>query len=115
MSSSTNDNLGRRRFQLHRDKAVEYAMERIRRAVGCEWDSLPAEEREGLKATLAEIWMSTSQERWHQYCFSTVTRHDILELASLWRDIQAWNHMTEETRRAFESILLSCSGNTNHT
>lgn len=113
MSPSTEDNLGRRRFLLHRDKAVEHALERIRRAVGGEWDSLSAEERAGLKASLAEIWMTTSHERWHQYCFSTVTRQDILQLAALGRDIQARHHMTEETRRAFESILLSCSGTNN--
>jgi hypothetical protein len=112
MSSSTDDNLGRRRFQIHRDKAVEQAMEKIRRAAGGEWKSLSAEDREGLKISLAEIWMTTSQEQWQQYCFSTVTRQDILELAALGREAQVQHHLTQEARRAIESILLACAGKT---
>ena len=111
MSPSTPDNLGRRRFLLHRDKAVEHALERVRRAPGAEYGSLSEEERAGLKASLAEIWMNTTRERWHEYCFSTITRHDILELAALGKDIQSRHHMTGETRRALEAILLSCSKN----
>ena len=114
MSPSTPENLGRRRFLLHRDKAVEHALDRVRRAAHAEYGSLSAEERAGLKTSLEEIWMNTTRERWNEYCFSTLTRHDIVEIFALGRDIQSRHHMTVETKQALEAILLSCSKNNHH-
>jgi hypothetical protein len=111
MSPSTDDNLGRRRFLLHRDKAVEHALERIRHAPGAEWETLIPEERAGLKAALTEIWENCDRERWHQYSFSIVTRSDILALIVLGNDITARHHMTDETRAAVEGILFPPSAN----
>jgi hypothetical protein len=113
MSPSTPENIGRRRFLVHRDKAVEYALDRVRRAAHAEYGSLSAEERAGLKTSLEEIWMNIPRERWHEYCFSTLTRQDIVEILALGRDIQSRYHMTIETKQALETILLSCSKN-NH-
>lgn len=113
MSPINEDNLGRRRFLLHRDKAVEHALERVRHAGKSEWEFLSAEERATLKSGLAEIWINTTHERWHQYCFSTLTRKDILELVALCRDIKVHHRLTDETFRSSEAILLHCSHN-NH-
>jgi hypothetical protein len=109
MSPSTDDNLWRRRFLLHRDMAVEHALERIRHAPGAEWETLSPEERAGLKGALTEIWENSDRERWHQYSFSLVTRANILSLIALGNDIRARHHLTDETRAAVEAILLSPS------
>lgn len=111
MSPSTPENLGRRRFFLHRDKAVEDALERIRHGAGTEWEAVPAEDRNDLRMALAEIWTHTTRERWDQYCFSTIRRKDISRLAALGRDIMARHHLTDESRMAMEEILLACSRN----
>jgi hypothetical protein len=110
MSSSTEDNLGRRRFLLHRDKAVEHALERIRHADGAEWDTLSAEQRNKLKVFLTELWIDTTRERWDQYCFSTLTKPNLLQLISLWNDWAEHHHLTAESRKVLDEILLSCSG-----
>jgi hypothetical protein len=109
MSPSTEDNLGRRRFLLHRDKAVEQALEKIRRAPDSRWETLTPEERAGLKAVLAEIWENCERERWQQYCFSTLTKADILRLIVLWDEVRAQHHQICDAREAVEAILLSCS------
>jgi hypothetical protein len=109
MCPSTEDNLGRRRFLLHRDKAVEHALERIRHGTGAEWETLLPEERAGLKSALTEVWENSDRERWHQYSFSLVTRPDILNLIELGNDIRSHHRMTDETRAAVEAILLSSS------
>ena len=110
MPPSTEDNLGRRRFLLHRDKAVEHALERIRHAAGADLDTLSAEQRSSLKAFLAELWMDTAHERWDQYCFSTLTQPDLLQLIALGNAWAARHHLTAENRQALDEILLSCSG-----
>jgi hypothetical protein len=107
MSPSTEDDLGRRRFLLYRDKAVEYALERIRHSPGAEWETLSPDERTRLKDALTEIWENCKRERWQQFSFSIVTRSDILALITLGNDIRTRHHLTDETEAAVEAILLS--------
>jgi hypothetical protein len=109
MSPSTEDNLGRRRFQLHRDKAVEQSLEKIRRAPDSGWDALTPEQRAGLKAVLAEIWENCDRGRWQQYCFSTLTKADILRLIALAGEAKVQQHPISAIRETVEAILLSCS------
>jgi hypothetical protein len=111
MSSSPEDNLGRRRFLIHRDRAVEHAIERIRRSPGAEWDTLTHEERTGLKAALAEIWHYSGREHWEQYCFSTLSRHDILALIELVSGMHGRHDPTAGARSEIEAILLACTRN----
>jgi hypothetical protein len=109
MSLSTEDNLGRRRFLLHRDKAVEQSLEKIRRAPESEWETFTPEERSGLKEVLAEIWENCEQGRWEQYCFSTLTKADILRLVAIGNDVRARHQQVSDAREAVENILLTCS------
>jgi hypothetical protein len=109
MSPSTEDNLGRRRFLLHRDKAVEQALERIRRAPDSRWDTLTPEERAGLKAVLTEIWENCERGRWQQYCFSTLSKPDILRLIALGDEVRGRHHQISDVHGEVEAILLSCS------
>ena len=109
MSPTTEDNLGRRRFQLHRDKAVEQSLEKIRRAPGAGWESLTPSQRARLKAVLAGIWENCEHRRWEQYCFSAITRQDILHLITLADDLHARHRQICEAREDFEAILISGS------
>jgi hypothetical protein len=113
MSRSNEDNLGRRRFLLHRDKAVEHALERIRHAPHAGWATFSPEELSGLKGALTEIWENCGHERWQRYCFSTLTKPDILKLISLVNEMRELHHHGCSSNDAVEAILLSCSGN-NH-
>jgi hypothetical protein len=109
MSPSTEDNLGRRRFLLHRDKAVEQSLEKIRRAPYSGWDTLTAAERAGLRAVLTEIWENCERGRWQQYCFSTLTKADLLRLVALGEEARAHHRQICDARVPVEAILLSCS------
>jgi hypothetical protein len=109
MSPSTEDDLGRRRFLLHRDKAVEQALERIRRAPDSGWETLTHEQRTGLRNVLAEIWENCERERWQQYCFSTLNKADILRLTALADEARARHRQISDAGGEVEAILLSCT------
>lgn len=109
MPRSTDDNLGRRRHLLHRDKAVEHALERIRRAPHAEWATLTHQEHAGLRAALTEIWENCGKDRWQQYCFATLSKPDILKLISIVAEAKGHFHHSCENREAIEKILLTCS------
>jgi len=109
MSSSTEDNLGRRRFLLHRDKAVEQSLEKIWRAPNSGWETLTSEQRAGLKLVLAEIWENCERSRWQQYCFSTIKKADILRLVAIGDEVRARHQQICDARESVDAILLSCS------
>jgi hypothetical protein len=113
MSHTPEDNLGRRRYLLLRDKAVEQALERIRRSPDARWDTLSKEEHAGLKDALAGIWETCGHEHWDQYCFSTLTKTEILALIALIADMRERHHQTFECHKAIETILHP--GERNHS
>ena len=83
MSHSREEELGRRRFQLAKEQAVEKAVENIRHAPAVKWPSLCPADCQLLREILGEIWVCLERERWEQYSFSTLTRQDILALLAL--------------------------------
>ena len=83
MSRTSEEELGRRRFQLFREQAVEAAIEKIRHAPDAEWHSFSNAEYTLLREILGELWINLEREKWAEYSFSTLTRQDIQALISL--------------------------------
>jgi hypothetical protein len=87
MPYTSEEELGRRRFQLQKEQAVESAIEKIRRALEEDWASFSGREYSRLREILAELWIGIDREKWQQYAFSTLTRQDIRDLLTLGRDV----------------------------
>ena len=101
---------GSKKSATHPDRAVEQALERIRRSPGAEWEMLSPEERAGLKAALTGIWENCGRDRWEQYCFSTLTKLDLLTLIALVSGMQGRHDPTcGGKKKEVEAILLSCN------
>jgi hypothetical protein len=83
MSPASEEELGRRRFQLFREQAVEAAIEKIRHAPAAEWSSFSGTDYTRLREILGELWISLEREKWEGYAFSTLSREDIRDLLSL--------------------------------
>ncbi len=83
MPYTSDDTLGRRRFQLSRDQAVEAAIEKIRHAPDAEWHSFSGTDLACLRTALGELWEVLEHHKWEQYAFSTLTREEIRELLRL--------------------------------
>jgi len=83
MPYTSEEELGRRRFQLQKEQAIEAAVEKIRRAPEAEWASFSGTDYTRLREILAEIWIGVDREKWQQYAFSTLTKADIRELLLL--------------------------------
>jgi hypothetical protein len=83
MSRTSNDELGRRRFQLGKAHAVEEAIEKIRRGPAVDWPSLCGADCRLLREILGELWVCAGRERWEQFTFSTLTHQEIRDLLTL--------------------------------
>jgi hypothetical protein len=105
MSGTTEDNLGRRLFQVQKIKAVEDALEKIRRGMGPGWSSIPAADSEILKDILGEMWISIDRHRWSTYSFSKLSKEDINSLITLGKKMNVRNALSDEKIKQLDSIL----------
>ena len=83
MPHTSDEELGRRRFQLYREQAVESAIEKIRHAPAAEWQSFSLPEYTLLREILGELWIALEREKWERYAFSTLTGRDLQDLLLL--------------------------------
>jgi hypothetical protein len=105
MTRSTEEDLGRRRFQIQKEKAVEEAYEKIRRSFGEDWQIFPAEDCAVLRNVLGEIWISVERDRWKNYCFSTLSYKDILSLIAIAKEGLSQKSISSEALDRLDEIL----------
>jgi hypothetical protein len=105
MSGTTDDNLGRRLFLVQKEKAVEEALEKMRRGLSAQWNSLSYTDSEILKEVLGEVWTSIDRHRWGTYRFSKVSEEDLAMLIILGKKIKSQNSLTDENIRQLDMIL----------
>ena len=105
MSRNTEEGLGRRRFQIQKEKAVEDAYEKIRRSFGQDWQCFSAEDCAVIREVLGEIWISVDRDCWNDYCFSTLSHADLLSLIATAKEGLCQKCMTAETLARLDEIL----------
>jgi hypothetical protein len=92
MPDVTDDERGRRIFQLHKERAVETAIEKIRH----NWSSFSPQDIKTLNYILGETWVSVGRQIWEQSSFTRLTRKDLEEIISIGNDVKN-KKMREET------------------
>ena len=96
MPEVTNDERGRRIFQLHKERAVEAAIEKIRHNPGSGLSALSPQDLNTLNYILGETWVSVGRQIWQQSSFSRLTRKDLEEIISIGNDVKS-KKLREET------------------
>jgi len=87
MPPTSNDVLGRRRFQLGKEQVVEEAVEKIRHAEGVAWNQITPQDYRTLREILGELWIHIERKKWENYVFSDITDKDIEKILSLAKDL----------------------------
>ena len=96
MPDITNDERGRRIFQLHKERAVETALEKIRLNPKSDWATFSQQDIRSLTTILGETWVSVERSTWEQCSFSRLTRRDLDEIIRIGNDVKS-ERMREET------------------
>ena len=104
MPRTSDDTLGRRRFQLQKEQAVEAAVMKIRHAPDAEWNTFSDTDYTRLREILGELWINLEHEKWEEYSFSTLTRQDIRNLITLGTGPQG-HALTSATLDEMHAIL----------
>ncbi len=105
MSEITNEELGRRRFQIQKEKAVETAYDKIRRATAQGWESLSSQDREILKEVLGDVWTRTDRVRWESYSFSDLLGSDVKALIEIGKKIKTDRSSAEISEKLLDDIF----------
>lgn len=105
MYGTTDDTLGRRLFQIQKEKAVEDALEKIRHGMGREWDSFSPSDSEVLKEILGDCWTSIDRNRWGTYSFSKLSKHDVNSLITIGKEVKAKPPLSNNLLKSLDNIL----------
>jgi hypothetical protein len=80
--------IGRRLFQLNKERSAEAAAERIRKRLGSDWTSFSQEDVEIFKRMLGEAWVYIDRRTWDQIQFTLLSKVDINRIISIGRDLE---------------------------
>jgi hypothetical protein len=88
MPEARDEEVGRRLFQIHKEKAAEVALEKIRRKMPSEWQSFTSADIDTLKHFLGEVWVCIKRSEWDSISFSQFTKDDLEEIILAARQVE---------------------------
>lgn len=88
MPEVTSDERGRRLFQMHKEKAAENAIEKIRRSMGLDWKVFTSSDVEILKHILGETWVSLERDTWEKCAFSRLKRSELESIIRIGKSVK---------------------------
>ena len=75
--------IGRRMFQLQKEKAVEQVIEKIRQNIGSEWKTLSTADVHLLERLLQAAWVNTDKVAWEKIRFNMCSKEDVQRILSV--------------------------------
>ena len=88
MPEVTSDERGRRVFQIHKEKAAEAAMEKIRKSLGPDWKVFTPTDVEALRYILEETWVSLDRDSWEKCAFSRLKRSQVDSIIRIGKQVK---------------------------
>jgi hypothetical protein len=79
---------GRRVFQIQKEKHAEEALDKVRKNLGEGWKSLALPEVRTLKFILGEAWVFLDRKSWEGYSFSRLSRGDLDEILAIGKAVE---------------------------
>ncbi len=83
----TDEDVGIQAFKLRKEKAVERAMEKIRRSLGRSFLKFTREDVQNLEWGLGECWTMVGFYEWDSIAFSSLKLEEINQIISITQDI----------------------------
>jgi hypothetical protein len=96
MPGVTNDERGRRIFQIHKERAVETAVAKIRQKLGSDMAAFSQQDIQILNYILGEAWVSIERSVWEQSAFTRLTRNDLENIIRIGNEVKC-KKIREET------------------
>ena len=104
---TTDEDIGRRAFQLRKEKATERAMDRLRQGLKASWSMFTQHDLQDLSWIIGELWAFEKRLDWEELHFSKLTAEDTQAIIALARTLQEnAQHSVETLERAGDIIRV---------
>ncbi|NYT05022.1 MAG: hypothetical protein GKC04_01420 [Methanomicrobiales archaeon] len=74
------EELGRRMYQMQKEKSVEEALERIRTSIGKYWAEISRADHAVISELLGDAWIRMERKEWERCAFTRLAPKDIEKL-----------------------------------
>jgi hypothetical protein len=88
MPEVSSDERGRRVFQIHKEKAAEAAIGKIRQSMGLNWKVFTSTDVEALKYILEETWVTLDRDSWEKCAFSRLKRSELESIILIGKQVK---------------------------
>jgi len=96
---------GRRFFQLQKEKHAEEALEKVRKSFGDGWKVFTLQDIRVLRAILGEAWVFSDRKAWETYSFARLTREDVDAILRIGWSVQRKEISEHDAAREVTGIL----------
>jgi hypothetical protein len=106
---TTDEDIGRRAFQLRKEKATERALDRLRQGLKANWAVLTQHDLADLAWIIGELWAFEKRLDWEELHFSKLTTEDVQAIIELARGLQENSQHSVETLERVGDIIRARS------
>ena len=103
---------GRRVFQVQKEKHAEEALEKVRKSLGEGWKRYTLGEIRTLKFILGESWVFIDRKAWEGYSFARLTRDNLDEILAIGKAVERKEKKGPDAAEEIGAILKRVSGET---
>jgi len=103
----SDEELGIRAFKVKRAKAVERAIDRLRRGLGDSWKDLTEEEIEEIEWILGELWSYVARAEWDDLHFGNLSMGDVVKMLTLGSQMRRHARSSIEILREIDELVRS--------
>jgi hypothetical protein len=105
MPEVTSDERGRRVFQIHKEKAAEDAIGKIRKSLSRDWEVFNSTDVEALKYILEETWVSLDRDSWEKCAFSRMKQSQVDSIIRIGKQVKRREMREDQGIEAVSRIL----------
>jgi len=96
---------GRRVFQIQKEKHAEEALEKVRKNLGEGWKRFSLSEVRTLKFILGEAWVFIDRKAWEGFSFARLSRNDLDEILAIGKAAERKEKTEHEASAEVGAIL----------
>ena len=110
MPEVTKTEVGRRLFQVHREKGVENAIKKIHHGIADDWKLFSEDDIKVLERMLGECWVYMDSGVWSNIAFSQLNYSDVLQIIQIGNSTKGKDSTDTKAISDVTAILTATSG-----
>lgn len=101
---------GRRVFQIQKEKHAEEALEKVRKSLGDGWKRFSLSDVRTLRFILGETWVFIDRKVWGGFSFARLSRDDLDEILGIGKAVERKEKTEHEASGEVAAVLQRVSG-----